>query len=148
MPVNGVFAVALVLVGVLLLPWWRPSTELTGRAGLLTDAPEALTLRLREVVADGDRVFAPQRWGSWIEWAVPDAHVFVDSRIELFPVEVWQDEAAVYGAKEDWPAVLDEWDVDVVVTQEGAGDLGERLRRDAGWQRDYVDGDGAIFTRS
>ena len=43
----------------------------------------------------GDRVFVPQAWASWFEWAVPDARYFLDSRFELYPAAVWQDYGAI-----------------------------------------------------
>ena len=50
----------------------------------------------------GDRLFNPQPWGSWFEFAVPDLPVAIDSRIELFPAQVWDDYAAVVGGREGW----------------------------------------------
>ena len=70
---------------VLALPSWRPADPLTGRQGLLSYAPSDLAIALRRAIKPGDRVFVPQVWASWFEWAVPDASYFLDARFELYP---------------------------------------------------------------
>ena len=109
---NVVVVGALVLAAVVLLPAWRPVDPRTGAPdGLLTDAPPALTEALRAVVRPGDHVFNPQPWGSWFEFAVPDARYAIDSRIELFPAEVWDQYEAVVAGVDGWQEQLDAWDV-------------------------------------
>ena len=58
----------------------------------------------------GDRVLVPQRWASWFEFALPDLPVAVDSRIELFPTEVWADYLAVARGGDGWEDVLAAWE--------------------------------------
>lgn len=103
---NSVLAVALGAALLVALPWWRPSDPLTGRQGLLSYAPSDLALRLREVVRPGDRVFVPQTWASWFEWAVPEARYFIDSRFELFPARVWRDYESIEPGGPSAAAVL------------------------------------------
>jgi hypothetical protein len=146
---NGVTAVLLGAVIVLALPWWRPADPLTGRAGILSYAPSALAGNLRALVEGNGqaigggtrpaRVVVPQTWGSWFEWAVPDAAYFIDSRFELFPPDVWGDLAAF--ARGDEAGVLDRWQVDVVVVA-----AGERAPGGA-WDVAYRDVEGAILVR-
>ncbi len=147
---NAVNVVLVGLVGLVLvaaLPWWRPVDPLTGRVGLLTYAPSGLAAALRADASPGDRVFVPQSWGSWFEWAFPDALVFVDSRIELFPTEVWHDYDTLAGAGSGWEAVLDDRGVTHVVT--AAGDpLSAAIASATGWCRSYADDDGAIYGRA
>ena len=83
-------AIVLGALVVVALPWWRPPDPLTGRQGLLTYAPSGLAQAVAGLPA-GARVVTPQTWGSWFEWAAPDAHYFIDSRFELFPADVWAD---------------------------------------------------------
>ncbi len=134
--VAGVLAVALIAA----LPWWRPADPLTGRTGLLTYAPSGLATALRDAVPPGTRVFAPQTWTSWFEWAAPDARYFLDSRFELFPTDVWSDDAAIATGATDAAAVLDRWGVSVVVTGAGAA-------TPTGWAVVYEDAAGAIIAR-
>ena len=76
---------------------------------------------------------------------MPDIPVAIDSRIELFPAQVWDDYAAVVGGREGWSAILDRWAVTVVVVDDKDGDLASRLGR-SGWTRTYAGEDGAVFT--
>ena len=102
------------------LPWWRPPDPLAGRQGLLAYAPSGLAQAVAGLPA-GARVVTPQTWGSWFEWAAPDARYFIDSRFELFPAEVWADYETLRGTDAAAAAeVLDRWQVDVVVVPAGA----------------------------
>jgi hypothetical protein len=144
---NLVVASALVLAGIALLPTWRPSDAGTGvPIGVLTDAPPGVTAALRDVVRPGDHVFNPQPWGSWFELAVPDVQVALDSRIEFFPIEVWDDYERVVAGGDGWEERLASWDVAVIVVEESEGPFAARLEG-AGWERTYADSDGAIFRR-
>ena len=137
---NGVVAAVLALAVIAALPWWRPAAPLTGRPGLLTYAPTDLALELREAVQPGDRVFVPQTWSSWFEWAVPDARYFVDSRFELFPRRVWDDYSMIVAGGPDSPAVLDAWAVQVMVIPVGKA-------APPGWDVRFADGEGMILGR-
>lgn len=143
---NAAVVGAVAVGGVLAVPWWRPiDPGLQAPAGLLGQAPSGITAALRELVRDGDRIFAPQPWGSWLEFALPQATVAVDSRIELFPDGVWAAHDRILSGGEGWLEALDQWGVTVVVA--GGEDelaLAERLQR-AGWCAVYSDDDGAVL---
>ena len=79
-PIAAILAFVFGIAILVALPWWRPSDLLTGRVGLLTYAPSGLAEAVRDRAQPGDRVFLPQTWASWFEWAAPDAGYF------LFPV--------------------------------------------------------------
>ncbi len=134
-------AVALVLgVGLIAaLPWWRPSDQLTGRAGLLSYAPSGLALALRSHVEAGTRVFVPQTWASWFEWAVPDARYFLDSRFELYPPDVWADYGAISEGGAAAQDALQRWRIALLVWPSS-------WPAPAGaWTPVYADGDGALL---
>ena len=140
--VVGAFAVA----GVVALPIWRPVDPATGAPeGVLREAPPGITTAVRAQVRPGARLYNPQPWGSWFEFAVPDLPVAIDSRIELFPAQVWTDYLDVLAGREGWSAILDRWAVTVAVVDDRDGDLAKRLAS-AGWTRTYDDEDGAVFT--
>ena len=142
---NGVVAAALVVAAFALLPAWRPIDPGNGvPVAVLTDAPAGVTAALRAVARPGDHVFNPQPWGSWFEFALPDVKVALDSRIEFFPPEVWDDYEAVVAGREGWEDQLASWDVAVVVVDDPVGAFAERLQR-AGWEPIYTDNDGAIL---
>jgi hypothetical protein len=93
-------------------------------------------------------MFNAQRWGSWLEFAVPENRVFVDSRIEVTPDSVWGDYAVVSFGQEGWQQVLDRWGIRVVVASpDQQRDLIPRIRRDPAWRVLYRDADGWVFVR-
>jgi hypothetical protein len=148
---NVVVVAILVIAGVGLLPVWRAQDPgLRAPVGVVGTAPPGITAALRDLVTPGDRLFAPQPWGSWFEFALPDTPVFIDSRIELFPPAVWDDYDAITDGRADWQARLERWDVSVVVAVDRLGPLPltDRLRADPAWREVYADADGRVFVRS
>jgi hypothetical protein len=144
---NTVLVAILVLVGVALLPIWRPTDPGTGTpTGLLTDAPSGVTLALKQAVHPGDHVFNPQPWGSWFEFAVPDALVAVDSRVEIFPPSVWAAYDLVRAGGPGWEHVLTDWNVGLVAAEPQDGPLVDRLRA-AGWTVLSSDDSGTVLRR-
>jgi hypothetical protein len=149
--VNLVIAVLLVVVGLGLLPVWRPIDRGLGApAGLVSVAPPGITARLRELAGPNDRLFAPQPWGSWFEYAISATPVFVDSRIELFPPAVWDEYDVVVDGVEGWRDILDRRAVTMIVAVGGIGrnPLASRLAADPTWREAYADEDGRIFVRT
>jgi len=137
-------AVVAVLLGVMVvaaLPWWRPADPITGRTGILSYAPSGIAAELRTLAPAGTRVLAAQTWTSFLEWAVPDARYFLDSRFELFPAEVWADRETIAAGGPDADAALAGLGVELLVLPAGT-DLGL-----TGWTVAYEDADGAILTR-
>ena len=143
---NLVVAGGLVLAAIALLPAWRPLDPGTGTpVAVLADAPSGITAALRASSAPGSRVFNPQVWGSWFLYALPDRRVAIDSRIEFFPVQVWNDYERVLAGSDGWLGILQGWDVNVVVVEgDDRSGLGARLVR-AGWREVYRDTDGRIL---
>jgi hypothetical protein len=146
--INVAVVAALVVVGIVLLPIWRATDPVTGApAGVLTDAPSGVTAALRATQRPGDRVFIPQPWGSWFEFATPELPVAIDSRIELFPVETWEKYEIVASGGDGWQAVLDQWRVTIVVAGPRDAALIARLHGN-GWRDIYVGSDGTILGRT
>jgi hypothetical protein len=144
-PLNVVVAVVIAAASLVLIPFWRPVDPGTGApTGLVGDAPSGITAALKTIVRPGDHLLNPQPWGSWFELAVPDALVTIDSRIELFPTEVWDDYDRVWKGTEGWRDVLAGWGVRVAVATKHDDDLVSRLVA-AGWQVVHTDDDGSIL---
>lgn len=143
---NALNAVVAIVLGVLLvaaLPWWRPADPLTGRIGLLSYAPSDLAQAMRDQVPPGARVFTPQTWASWFEWAVPDARYFLDSRFELFPDSVFEDYGTITAGGTDALETLVRWQVDRVAI--AADDPLVQALAAAGWHPVYRDDEGALL---
>jgi hypothetical protein len=136
--VAGVLGVLVIAA----LPWWRPVDPVTGRVGIVSYAPSGIAAELRRIAPLGTRVLAAQTWTSFLEWAVPDATYFVDSRFELFPADVWADRETVAAGGPAADAALERRGVDLLVLPAGT-DL-----RLTGWTEVYRDADGAILERT
>jgi hypothetical protein len=149
---NGILAIVLAAAPILLalVLLLRPSDPLVGPSGLLVDAPAGITQAVRATARPGDRILNAQSWGSWLEWAVPEALVFTDSRFEVVPEDAWRDHAALSAGRSDWLEILDRRDPDLIVASraEQAGLL-EALAAapDAGWREVYADADGVVLSR-
>jgi hypothetical protein len=156
-PLNGVVIGALVLVGIALLPFWRPADSTGVPFGTLTYAPAGVAEELPifttcpgrcpfEVADRISRVWAPQIWASWLELEVPTAHFAVDSRIELFPASVWTDADTIAGGSPAAIDVLARYQVFVVVTDKTTDRrLDDALAASGTWARAYTDDDGSIW---
>ncbi len=142
---NVAIAAAIVVVGVLALPLWRPlDPGLQAPAGVVGTAPSGITAALRAGVHAGDRILAPQPWGSWLEFALPDATVAVDSRIELIPASAWDDVDRIESGGPGWQQTLADWKVSVVVAAAADTALVGRLTS-TGWQTVFTDQDGTVL---
>jgi hypothetical protein len=144
---NALVGSVLVLACLLALPGSRPTIPgALVSTDLAAPAPPGITATLRDLAAPGDRVFNPQTWGSWLEYAVPKTLVAVDSRIEFIQEDVWDRYEAVLAGRDGWQDQLDEWDVRFVVTTARDARFGDRLTA-AGWRELYRDDDGAVYAR-
>jgi hypothetical protein len=149
-PLNTLVAAVLVVAGVVLLPTWRPfDARLGAPAGVIANAPPGLTDAVAGLARPGDNLYLPQPWGSWFEFATPEALVVLDSRVELFPSEIWDRYETVAAGRDGWDTILDEWGVTLVIaTEEGTRGLLDRLAADPGWREAYSDADGRLFVRA
>ncbi len=145
---NAAIAVILVLVAIAALPVWRPLDPKLGTpAGVVGTAPPGITAALRDLVRPGDRLLAPQPWGSWFEFALPDATVAVDSRIELIPAAAWDGADAIASGAPGWENTLRDWGVTLVVAAPDQVDLVKRLEA-SGWRQAFHDEDGTLLTKA
>ena len=156
---NTLILALLVVVSLPLLRLGPPADSRLGMgapAGLLGQAPAAVTGVLRDWMRSGEpqlrstarapQAWAPQTWGSWLELAVPDLPVAVDSRIELFPADLWADYDTVADARPGWQAILERRAVTILVVAGTQEALLAGARSDPGW-RELPGGDatGTVF---
>ncbi len=149
---NGVLALAILLAPVVVAVGLlaRPSDPVAGPPGLLSDAPAGVTRAVRSLAGPGTRILNAQRWGSWLEWAVPGAPVFVDSRFEVVPEDAWRDYVALSDGRFDWRERLARIDPDLIVTPRAElSGLLDAIEADpaAGWRTVYADDDGVVLAR-
>jgi hypothetical protein len=149
-PLNAWVMAVLVLAGVVLLPPLRDEGPAGVPRGVLSFAPQGVAEALRELrdrgtIPSAARVWNPQQWGSWLEYAVPDLRYAVDSRIELFAPELWADVHAVAPGVPGWEVVLANHRVDVTVIRSDDLDLASAFVESTTWVQCYADDDGSIF---
>jgi hypothetical protein len=145
---NGAIAGVLVAAGIAGLPLWRPIDRGLGAPILVVSAaPSGITGALRGLVRPGDRIYAPQPWGSWFEFAFPQATVAVDSRIELFPDSVWDAVDGVDAGAAGWLTTLEGWGVRIVVASASQDGLVRRLQA-VGWRLAFADEEGSVLVRA
>jgi hypothetical protein len=139
----------LILAGVALLPLWRPASTNGVPAATLSDAPQYLGAYLRTLTpgSGNPNVWAPQQWGSWIEFIAPNWKVAVDSRIELFPPDTWADNTLVAQVDGSWREIVDRYAVEVIVIDAHDLALSTKLEGQPGWQLVYADDEAAIWRR-
>jgi hypothetical protein len=143
--INVGIVVAIVVAGIALLPVWRPlDPGLQAPSGVVGNAPPGITGALREQARDGDHLFNPQPWGSWFEFSFPTVLVALDSRIEVFPPQVWEDYEAVTQGRDGWEEILGRWGVTLAVVPASDVAFHDRLVT-AGWTKLFADGDGSLL---
>ena len=143
---NALVGAILIAAGIALIPAWRPVDAGTGApVRVLTDAPSGITRALRAIAQPGDRVWNPQVWGSWLEFAVPDPLYALDSRIEVIPAETWADAALVAAGEPGWPDILARAGASIVITEGQDSPLAAALGASPEWTVAYADEDGAIW---
>ena len=129
----------------MLLPVWRPiDPGLQAPSGVVGNAPPGITGALREQAKDGDHLFNPQPWGSWFEFSFPTVFEALDSRIEVFPPDVWDDYEAVTQGRDGWQAILERWGVTLAVVPADDDAFHDRLTA-AGWSELFADDDGSLL---
>ena len=129
------------------MPWGLLGKPALQPGASVSSAPQGLTRAAQRYLHKGDRIFNAQQWGSWLEYALPDNPVAVDSIIEAPPAQAWSDYFDVSGAGIDWPAKLIAWNVKAVMASHDAqGALIKAMSTDRQWVLRYSDADGVLFT--
>jgi hypothetical protein len=155
------FAVALLLaLGVLALqPPFKASLPLPaaykgffapvpGGAELFTrDTPVGAAEFLRRNPVPG-RLWNDMAYGSYLIWAVPEQQVFVDPRVELFPLAQWQEYLAVAEARDYNALLVERYDVERVLLDRAVQPkLAAALAADPRWRLEYSDERSELYRR-
>jgi hypothetical protein len=142
---------ALLLLGALVsLPWFKAWLPLPGeKAELISpETPVAATEYLLEHHLPAP-LFHEISFGSYLIWAAqPEYRVFVDSRIELYPPELWFDYIAVAGAQANWEEVLEKRGIEtLMVSPTAQARLVAEARESPRWEQVYEDEAAVILRR-
>jgi hypothetical protein len=143
-------AVVIALLGLLGLGFVsRTGTDpVSGAPRSVSYAPERLVRAAADGLEEGSRAFVSQVYGSWVELSAPGLLVAVDSRIEVFPQDVWSHYFAISDGRADWEGLIDRWDVQVLVLHpiQAEGLLSVIAGSDA-WRLVIRTSDGAVYVR-
>ncbi len=128
------------LLVVLGLPWVKPLL-LPPNVGALVaeETPVAAVRALRALPVRPQRLFHALPYGSYLIWAAPEQPVFIDPRIELYPLQQWRDYINLAQAN-DLPELLKKYQIDgVLLNVKQQAPLLAALERAAGWRVVYAD---------
>ena len=145
-----VFVALILLMSVITLPWFKSALPLpTDKAGLISsETPVKATAFLLEQHPPG-RIFNAMSFGSYLIWAAyPEYQVFADSRIELFPVSVWQDYFSISNAEAGWEEKLTSYGVNsLMLNVSEQQSLIEAVDSSNDWTAVYRDDTAAVYVR-
>jgi hypothetical protein len=158
-PANLLPALLLAAMVVALQPWLKPLlplpapyqalfADMPGAPQLFSaDTPVAAVDELRARPCAGP-IFNEMGYGSYMAWALyPAAQSFIDPRVELYPLQLWQDYAAIsrgQGVREG----LDRYGAACVLLDTGhQGGLATALAESDSWERSFEDGRSEIWRR-
>jgi hypothetical protein len=147
--VPALVIASLVALTLITIPTHLGTDPADGGPAALLFAPEQLVMTAEKCVPAGTRIYTSQVYASWTELSAPQLPVMVDSRIELFPTDVWRDYFTVTNGQDGWQAVLDRWDVDVLLVHRGQSEgLESVIGRDPGWRQVIDTEAGKVYARS
>jgi hypothetical protein len=156
---NLLTAIVLVLLVVAVQPWFKPALSLpqpyqelfapVPEAPLLfsADTPVRATEHLRAEPCAG-RLFNDMGHGSYLIWALyPQSQVFVDPRVELYPLALWQDYLNMSRGQEVAP-LLARYDIACAMLDMGDQEaMSAALAGMPNWQRTYADEHSEVWRR-
>ena len=147
---NLIFLVALVFLAFISLPCFKHLFPFVpAKKGLIAvETP----IQATQFIIDNHlspQVFHDMAFGSYLIWAAqPEYKVFVDSRIELYPEEIWDDYWSITTAQSNWQYLLDKYQVKTLMLEpEKQIALIEAARASADWIQMYEDTSAVIFER-
>jgi hypothetical protein len=111
-------------------------------------APADLAVYLREHPISG-QVFNTMEVGDYLLWAGPrDLKLFMTSRVELAPREVWKTYFATINGSTEWKDHLDRYGVNAIILDKlDRKSLINEIKEDGNWKRDYEDNVAVVYLR-
>ncbi len=145
---NAVLIGMLALLLALALPWWKSELLPPSVGALLSEeTPVDAVAYMRSQPDRPRRLFHSEAYGSYMIWQAPEQPVFIDTRIELYPIEQWRDYINL-GQGNNAAALLQKYAIDALrLDAKGQKGLIEAARRDGGWVERYKDKHTVYFTR-
>jgi hypothetical protein len=138
---NAMFLVILAGLFVITLPWFKPllplMPEKAGLAGYETPI-EATQYALVHHLPG--RIFHGMAFGSYLIWAAqPTYPVFVDSRIEMYPPEIWAEYVQIGNGASGWDEKLRHYGVNTLMLEpKNQAGLIAAAESSGEWERAYT----------
>lgn len=151
-PVFGFGAVIFWLAAVLYqMPVLRPDAR-TGDALIEARFNSSTPVRLAAWAADNGvkgKLFNSMEWGGYFAYRLPpDAKLFVDVRIWIYPQEIWDDMLRISEAEHGWEDILDRHEVEfAILDRRFHHKLLPYMTASDRWEQIYSDDLGLIFKR-
>jgi hypothetical protein len=157
--INLILACFLTLGVITFQPWFKSSlplplqyreqfVDLPGAPQLFSDGtPVNVTEHLRELPCEGN-LFNEMGYGSYLIWALyPETQVFIDPRVELYPLAFWQDYISLTRGR-DVPELLAKYDIACVMLDlEAQPGLAETMIEIPGWTKTFDDEQSELWRR-
>lgn len=147
-PGATILIVCFVGLMIVTLPWFKQYLPMPPKkAGLIAaETPVAATEYLLQHHLP-PQVFHNMPYGSYLIWrAYPQYHVFLDSRIELYPAWLWDIYSGATSAAPGWQDNFKRFGVRTVMASRSMQPwLIDALAKEPGWQRVYEDSQTVIF---
>jgi hypothetical protein len=147
---NGVFILFLACLGFFSLPWFKSLFPFTPqKAGLISaETP----IQATDFILKNDlpaQVFHDMAFGSYLIWAAQPAYpVFVDSRIELYPMTIWDDYWQITIAETGWEQLIERYGIQTLMLEpEKQAKLVQAAQASPAWELVYQDPYAVIFTK-
>ena len=100
--------------------------------------PVQAAQRLHAQGLPAGRGFTTYEWGGYLDFALPQYHVFIDSRSDAYSQQLLQDYATIIGLGPGWRDLLRRYDIRWALLPTGAP-LAQVLALSPGWRCDSAD---------
>jgi len=147
--VNRAFVFLIGVLVVLSLPWFRPYLPIhTLALNYVTGQTPVEAAAYLCSQPQPRRTFHEQGYGSYLIWACPEVPVFIDTRIELYPPEQWDDYLNLSAARHDWEAILERYRIDtLLLDRQAQKPLIDAAMGSPRWRVTYEDEQSVILER-
>ncbi len=149
---NLVTLLVLVAASVMFTPWTRQHNFLlppSKRQEFSDDEPRNVRQFLHDTGFRG-RIFCPMEWSAYFVWHLrPDVRTFVDTRVDFFPDAVWDEYVDVGNGHGRCEAILDKYEVDLVVwNRQWADAMPSELEESPQWENVFENALSIAFQRA
>jgi hypothetical protein len=145
--VNGVIALILFLPVLLVQPWFVERFPLPERYWklVLRDTPVGALIGVETPIQaveylrghPGGKLFNEMGYGSYLIWALPEQGVFIDPRVELYPLEQWEDYIRITNGSRS-NELLEKYEANrILLDTELQSELALILTKDPTWELEF-----------